>query len=344
MAEQDDITQESGGITIAFTHHGQQYDYDMDPEATVADLAAEIEATLFIAAANQKLMVPKLGMLKGPNFGDRPITDLQDKKITLLGTSSAELKSMVSASQDAKSCEARLASQRRRQPKALSSRDPKRAQEDNTYTFMTLRPLPNLPHPERSLAFLERLKNDPGIRTAMRAHKFSVGLLTEMDPTQYTESNHEGTTRILGLNRNRGEVIELRLRTDAYDGYRNYKVIRNTLCHELAHNVHGDHDKNFWDLCHQIEREVARADWKSGGRSVGDAEYYEPEPSEEIAYDHGGWTGGEFVLGGGNAQAAGGATASSNALSRREIIARATEERIKKQKQAESSEEANDSR
>ncbi|KAI1765883.1 WLM-domain-containing protein [Hypoxylon sp. FL1150] len=344
MAEQDDTTQESDGVTITFNHHGQQYDYDMNPEATIADLAAEIETTLFITVANQKLMAPKLGLLKGPEFGNRPITDLQDKKVTLLGTSSAELRSMASASQDAASREARLAAQRRRQPKAFSSRDPKRAQEDNTYTFMTLRPLPNLPHPEQSLAFLERLKNDPGIRAAMRAHRFSVSLLTEMDPTQYTESNHEGTTRILGLNRNRGEVIELRLRTDAYDGYRNYKVIRNTLCHELAHNVHGPHDRKFWDLCHQIEREVARADWKSGGRSVGNAEFYEPEPSEEVAYDHGGWTGGEFVLGGGNAPAAGGAAASSNMLSRREIIAKAAEERIKRQKQAESSEEANGSR
>ncbi|KAI4869140.1 WLM-domain-containing protein [Hypoxylon rubiginosum] len=342
MAEQDDITQDSRGITISFTHHGQQHDFEMDPEATVADLAAEIEATLFIPIANQKLMVPKLGLLKSPGFGGRPVADLQDKKITLLGTSSAELESLASASQHAASRQTHLAAARRKQPKAFSQRNPARAQEDNTYTFMTLRPLPNLPRPERSLAFLERLKNDPGIRTAMRAHKFSVGLLTEMDPTAYTESNHEGTTRILGLNRNRGEVIELRLRTDAYDGYRNYKVIRNTLCHELAHNVHGPHDRQFWDLCHQIEREVARADWKNGGRSVGGAEYYEPaEPGseEEVAYDHGGWTGGEFVLGGGGS---GAAASSSGAVSRREIIAKAAEERVKKQKQAEPSEGAND--
>lgn len=50
-----------------------------------------------------------------------------------------------------------------------------------------------------------------------------------MDPLSNTQSSHEGTTRLLGLNRNRGEVIELRLRTDAYDGYRDYKTIRNTL-------------------------------------------------------------------------------------------------------------------
>ncbi|KAI0843309.1 WLM-domain-containing protein [Hypoxylon sp. FL0890] len=330
MAEQGETPQESQGITISFTHHGKQHSIDMDPSASISDLANEIEAELFIPVSNQKLMVAKLGLLKAP-FDDRPVTDLQDKKITLIGTSSAEIASLASASQRAAERQAHLAAARRNQPKAFSRRDPQRAHEDSTYTFATLRPLPNLPNPGRSLAFLERLKNDPGIRAAMRAHKFSVGLLTEMDPLSYTESDHEGTMRILGLNRNKGEVIELRLRTDAYDGYRDYKTIRKTLCHELTHNVHSEHDRKFWDLCHQIEREVARADWKSGGRSVGDAEYYEPEPSEEVAYDHGGWTGGEFVLGGG-----GGAPATGQgALSRREIMAKAAEERVKKQRQAE---------
>ncbi|KAI2625301.1 WLM-domain-containing protein [Hypomontagnella submonticulosa] len=325
MAEQDETVPETKGVTISLTHHGKPHEFEMDPAATVADLADEIQGELFIPISNQKFMVAKLGMLKAP-FGDRPVTDLQDRKITLLGTSSEEIASLAAASKQAAERQAHLASARRHQPKAYSRRI-----EDNKYTFATLRPLPNLPNPERSLAFLERLKADPGIRAVMRAHKFSVGLLTEMDPTEYTESDHEGTTRILGLNRNRGEVIELRLRTDAYDGYRNYKIIRKTLCHELTHNVHRDHDRKFWDLCHQIEREVERADWKSGGRSVGDADFYEPEPSEEIAYDHGGWTGGEFVLGGG-----GGASASGQgALSRREIMAKAAEERLKKQKQTE---------
>jgi hypothetical protein len=141
--------------------------------------------------------------------------------------------------------------------------------DDLNYTFHTLRPLPHLPHSARSLAFLERLKNDPGIRATMRAHRFSVGMLTEMDPASHTAASHEGVTRILGLNRNKGEVIELRLRTDAYDGWRDYRIIRKTLCHELAHNVHSDHDAKFWELCRQIEREVDKADWRHGGQTVG---------------------------------------------------------------------------
>ncbi|EAQ84019.1 hypothetical protein CHGG_10423 [Chaetomium globosum CBS 148.51] len=165
-----------------------------------------------------------------------------------------------------------------------------RTTADLTHTFHTLRALSHLPHPSRSLALLERLKADPGIRAAMRKHQFSVGLLTEMDPASATAASHEGVTRILGLNRNRGEVVELRLRTDAYDGWRDYRTIRKTLCHELAHNVHSEHDSHFWALCRQIEGEVERADWTRGGRAVG---------AEEFALERG--AGEEWEGGGGNA-------------------------------------------
>ncbi|KAL2185492.1 WLM-domain-containing protein [Thermothelomyces heterothallicus CBS 203.75] len=203
--------------------------------------------------------------------------------------------------------------------------------EDASYTFHTLRPLPHLPNPGRSLAFLERLRDDPGVRAAMRKHRFSVGLLTEMDPASHTAASQGGgVARVLGLNRNRGEVIELRLRTDAYDGYRDYRTIRKTLCHELAHNVHGDHDADFWALCREIERDVDRADWKHGGRTVGPDEYAperpdgfggEGEEEEGTVVDHGGWEGGTYVLGGGGG---GGGT---EGLSAREIRARAAEAR-----------------
>lgn len=181
------------------------------------------------------------------------------------------------------------------------------------------------------MQFLERLRDDPGIRASMRKHKWSVPLLTEMNPAEHT--THE--SRTLGLNRNRGEVIELRLRTDAYDGYRDYRTIRKTLCHELAHNVWGDHDRNFWDLCHQIEREVDAGDWKSGGKALTSQEYYEPQGEVEVA-DHGGWTGGEFVLGGGTSGGGSGMGAAQVPLSRRDILAKAAEERMKKQKDPES--------
>ncbi|ORY64137.1 WLM domain-containing protein [Pseudomassariella vexata] len=320
-------------ISMSFTHSGSTHNMTFPKESTITDLSKQVEVRLSIPISNQKFVIAKLGLLKPPfKDPDLPLTHLENKKITLMGATASEVASLTSASQAAAAREASIAAARRSQPRAYSRRNPTQAAEASTYTFLSIRPLPNLPNPERSRAFLERLKADPGIVAAMKKHQFSVGLLTEMDPLTYTESSLEGTTRILGLNRNRGEVIELRLRTDAYDGYRDYKTIRNTLCHELAHNVHGPHDRDFWDLCHQIEREVARADWKSGGHSVGNSEFYEPpESSEEVAYDHGGWTGGQFVLGGGGGSSAGGSsTAGGGTLSRREIIAKAAEERLKK--------------
>ena len=204
------------------------------------------------------------------------------------------------------------------------TRDHKKLHDDSTYTFHALRPLPYLPNPDRSLQFLARLSADPGIRAAMTKWKFSVGLLTEMDPAMHTTQE----SRTLGLNRNAGEVIELRLRTDAGDGYRDYNTIRKTLCHELAHNVWGPHDKNFWKLCREIEAVVDRNG--GGGRSLDGGRSYVPHDEDEEHVDGGGWTGGEFVVGG--RPMAGGRIDESEGISSSEIRARAAERRMKRER------------
>jgi hypothetical protein len=333
-APQDNATADQ--IQVTLTHHGKSVELSLAHDATISDLSERISSDLSIPPSNQKLLIGgKLGLQKPPFKNPTiPLSEFNTKKITLMGSTTAEVSSLnatiTAASVPRKPGPIKAATPAR-------TRDPKRMQEEAQYTFHTLRPLPYLPRPERSLAFLERLRDDAGIKAAMRTHKFSVPLLTEMDPAMHTTQE----SRTLGLNRNQGEVIELRLRTDAYDGYRDYKTIRNTLCHELAHNVWGPHDRNFWNLCKQIEREVARDDWRSGGKSVADQEFYEPSEEEMNMCDHGGWTGGEFVLGsgGGGASAslvssAGGSVAVGG-LGRREILAKAAEERAKRAKQAE---------
>ncbi|KAF2033525.1 WLM-domain-containing protein [Setomelanomma holmii] len=315
-------------LEITLLHHGERHTFSFSRDATISHLSERVASDLSIPPSNQKFLIAsKLGLQKPPFKAPiPPLTELVGKKITLMGSTSAEVSSL-NASISAASPPRRPGPIKAALP--ARNRDYKRIQEEAQYTFHTLRPLPYLPNPDRSLCFLERLRDDAGIKAAMRTHKFSVPLLTEMDPAMHTTQE----SRTLGLNRNQGEVIELRLRTDAYDGYRDYKTIRNTLCHELAHNVWGPHDRNFWNLCKQIEREVARDDWKSGGRSVGDEEFY--DPGQEEVHDHGGWTGGDFVLG-----RRSGST-SAGTMSRREIIARAAEERMKRTKQAE--EEAGES-
>ncbi|KAI9815672.1 MAG: hypothetical protein M1827_002068 [Pycnora praestabilis] len=329
-------------MQLTLTHHGNPIEFTLAFDATIADLSTLIAEDLSIPPSNQKLMVtPKLGLLKPP-FRDPslPLSSLVNKKIVLMGSTAAEISSLDAAILTSQSRSSRRGGRPGDSASPVKAttptrrRDWKKDQEEATYTFTTLRPLPYLPKPERSLRFLERLRDDAGIKASMRKHKWTVPLLTEMNPAEHTTRE----SRTLGLNRNGGEVIELRLRTDAYDGYRDYKVIRKTLCHEMAHNVWGEHDRNFWDLCKEIEIEVERGDWRSGGHALSEQEFYNPEDSgmDEDCADHGGWTGGEFVLGGSGSEPAvsnAGGVVGAGSLSRREILARAAEERMRKQRQ-----------
>ena len=75
---------------------------------------------------------------------------------------------------------------------------------------------------------------------------------------------------VLGLNTNKGQKIELRLRTDDLQGFRKIQSIKKTLYHELAHNEHGPHDQVFYSLLRQIEKEVVELDWRqSTANTVG---------------------------------------------------------------------------
>ncbi|KAL7907084.1 WLM domain-containing protein [Trichoderma velutinum] len=316
-------------VSITVSHRGHKFPFEIEADLTVTDLFHEIENVLEIPFENIKVMVPKGPFLKAPlKDPEYQVKNFAGKTVTVMGSTSADVQAVQAMCQKlSKMKAAREAQRSKAKSKGPARRRGLQSAEDSKYTFLQVRPLSGLPHPERSLKLLNRLKEDPGIKTAMRKHKFTVALLTEMEPLAHTETTHEGTSRILGLNRNQGEVIELRLRTDAHDGYRDYKTIRKTLCHELTHNVHGPHDRQFWDLCHQIEREVDAADWKSNGRTIGESSRYhisgQDQDDEDVHEDDGGWTGGEFVLGGNKASSAG--------LSRREILAQAALDRQRKE-------------
>ncbi|KAL3481873.1 WLM domain-containing protein, partial [Aspergillus californicus] len=259
---------EPAQLTIPVHHHGKAHPVSLPAEATLQDLTTTLASTFNIPPSNQKLLIaPKPGMQKSP-FPPTPLTEIlpldsPKLKITLLGTPSQEITDLNTQAAETRQRDekraAALADARIRNRNTTSgNRAAGRgihtltsSSSSNNYTFGRLEPLQHLPNPSRSLAFLTRLRDDPGIRTAMANHRFSVPLLTEMDPAEHTTSE----SRTLGLNRNKGEVIELRLRTDAYDGYRDYRTIRKTLCHELAHCVFSEHDRDFWDLTGQIEKE-----------------------------------------------------------------------------------------
>jgi hypothetical protein len=184
-------------VPITLAHHGKPHTFSLPADATILDLSDEIVEVLSVPASNQKLMISKLGTFKAPFKDERPISSFADKKITLLGSTAAEASSIDEA-QERASRRATRRSRPMQRVSAYKTHDWKKEQEEAQYTFTTLRPLPYLPNPSKSLQFLQRLKDDAGIKASMRKHKFTVPLLTEMNPIEHTTSNHEGTSRTLG--------------------------------------------------------------------------------------------------------------------------------------------------
>lgn len=107
----------------------------------------------------------------------------------------------------------------------------------------------------------------------MADRKWSVGELIELTPFEAS---------ILGYNRNAGQLIALRLRTDDLSGFRHYDSVRKVLLHELTHNVWSDHDDRFHALNRQLNKDVVNLDWTAhGGRNLGQGDFYNPEGDEE---------------------------------------------------------------
>ncbi|KAI8087827.1 WLM domain-containing protein [Gilbertella persicaria] len=143
------------------------------------------------------------------------------------------------------------------------------------YTFHKMSVIEEFPHPEKAKKLLEKLRDDRGIRAIMADRKWSVGELIELTPFEAS---------ILGYNRNAGQLIALRLRTDDLSGFRHYDSIRKVLLHELTHNVWGDHDDNFHALNRQLNKDVIRLDWTAhGAHQLGSGDFYQPlEKQEDI--------------------------------------------------------------
>ena len=205
------------------------------------------------------------------------------------------------------------------------------------YRFHSLEPLQHLPNPSSALAILTKLSNDPAILHIMEQHKFSVGLLTELAP-------HENPG-LLGLNVNAGQAIKLRIRTDAYDGFRLYREIRKVLCHELTHNVWSDHGNDvcallpslasltfrfelytfqFKELNSKLNKEVVEFERSASEGThdlLGDGDVYEPSSELEAeAHVH--------VLGGG-----GMSSLDESREDRRRRVLEATMKRLRKEEE-----------
>lgn len=143
--------------------------------------------------------------------------------------------------------------------KVASKYDSTSTRNSNHYGFARIETLPMLPQQDKAKQILHDLANDPGILACMNKHQWNVGCLKEMYPEGKVG---ESEVCILGLNRNKGQEILLRLRTDDLKGFRKILSIRKVLFHELAHNVYSEHDSNFFQLNRQIEKECNELDWR----------------------------------------------------------------------------------
>jgi hypothetical protein len=136
------------------------------------------------------------------------------------------------------------------------------------YGFMTVEALPEFEDGEVAEKMLWELANNPGVQKVMEKHRWKVPVLKEMYP--------EGKVGIsdvclMGLNKNKGQEILLRIRTDDLKGFRKIESVFDVLYHELAHNEISPHNNAFKALNSQIKQEAHELDWtRTKGHRLGD--------------------------------------------------------------------------
>ncbi|KAL8205299.1 hypothetical protein R6Q57_008850 [Mikania cordata] len=137
------------------------------------------------------------------------------------------------------------------------------------------------PPASEALRLMHTLAADRGIVAIMNKHKWRVGIMTEMAPEGYVGVS---PMCILGFNKNHGEEISLRLRTDDLKGFRKYQSIKKTLLHELAHMVYSEHDAKFYALDSQLNKEAEALDWtRSTGHSLNGSHKTQHEPEFHVS-------------------------------------------------------------
>jgi len=269
-------------ISLSVTYRGTTYPVSIASDSPLESLHTTLEELTSVPSSLQKLLY-KSKNSKLSSDGEITIAQagLKDgMKIQMLGTTTEELGSLKATEAQEQKRDRILRERALKAPTKVRSTASGNS-STLSFRFHQLAPLPHLPNPPAALALLTRLSEDPAIRHVMQAHQFSVGLLTELAPHEHPDK--------LGLNVNHGEAIKLRIRTNAYDGFRNYNEIRRVLCHELAHNVFSEHGEDFKTLNSTLNREVAeyeRSVVRGTNRLVERGDVHDPVEAEAEAHVH----------------------------------------------------------
>ncbi|XP_062192715.1 uncharacterized protein LOC133896182 isoform X2 [Phragmites australis] len=246
---------------ISVTWRGKQLDVDADPSCTVKEFGQLLQDLTSVKPDTLKLIVPQ-----SANKGSKLITPFLDLHSSLTlneaGISEGKPIRMMGVFDD----EIEEVSDNGKKPDLrIIGFD---EEEQRLRQRSSVMPQISLKLPQGQYIFCDfRTLHLPGIELCCWCqHKWRVGIMTEMAPVGYVGISPKC---ILGFNKNMGEEISLRLRTDDLKGFRKYESIKKTLLHELAHMVHSEHDANFFALNKQLNEEAASLNWtKSRGHML----------------------------------------------------------------------------
>ncbi|XP_020673300.1 uncharacterized protein LOC110092934 [Dendrobium catenatum] len=265
---------EEGTINVEVIWRGTKLNVEVNTRWTLGELGKKLVELTNVRPDTLKLLVPqtntKGSRLLAPFSADNSSVEIQEtgiikgKPVRMMGVFDDEIKEV---SQNNTRADLRIAGfeEEDNRLRQLSSYKPSASLKlpQGPYIFCDFHTLelPGIklnPPPSKALRIMHVLACDPGIIAIMNKHRWRVGIMTELAPVGYVGISPKC---ILGFNKNHGEEISLRLRTDDLKGFRKYESIKKTLLHELAHMVHSEHDTKFLALEKQLNEEAASLDW-----------------------------------------------------------------------------------
>ncbi|CAH2079511.1 unnamed protein product [Thlaspi arvense] len=283
-------------MKVSVMWKGNKYTLKIDSKANLKDLGYELRKLTGVTAETLRLIVPWLNekgsRLISPFSDEHSSLSLQessiveDKTIRMMGVSEEEVNGVLKDAMPDMRILGFEEEERRLRQKKFSSTSIKLPQ--GPYIFCDFRTLqiPGLvlnPPASDALKRMHTLAADPGIIAVMNKHRWRVGIMTELAPVGYVGVSPKC---LLGFNKNQGEEISLRLRTDDLKGFRKYQSIKKTLLHELAHMVYTEHDEHFYALDRQLNKEAESLDWtKSRGHTLNGTKIVNDYDEEDHFFD-----------------------------------------------------------
>ncbi|KAG7034872.1 hypothetical protein SDJN02_01665 [Cucurbita argyrosperma subsp. argyrosperma] len=266
---------------------GTKYVVEISSDSTLRDLGEKLLKLTEVQADTMRLIVPQFSSKSSKMlypFSDEDgflalhkISIFKDNKpIRMMGVSKNEVDEVLKNEKKNERIAGFDEEEQRLKQRMSSKRQGLLKLPEGPYVFCEFRTLqiPGIelnPPASEALKRMHMLAADPGIVAIMNKHRWRVGIMTEMAPVGYVGVSPKC---ILGFNKNHGEEISLRLRTDDLKGFRKYESIKKTLLHELAHMIYSEHDANFYALDKQLNEEAATLDWtRSKGHTLSGVSY-----------------------------------------------------------------------